>query len=160
VNGKKVCEHEGGFTSFNCDVTKVVHAGANFVVAAEDNMRLEDGVPGLETDWWNYGGLTKAVSLIEVPESFIDQYDLHLARGDGSTIARGDGSTIEGWAHLEVEIAELEAKTSAVAGEDGRAAILLTVSNLERWSRETPKLYKVEVHAGQDAIEDLIGFRL
>jgi beta-glucuronidase len=49
VNGQKVCEHEGGFTSFNCDVTATVHAGANFVVAAVDNTRHEDGVPTLKT---------------------------------------------------------------------------------------------------------------
>ena len=84
VNGQKVCEHEGGFTAFNCDVTAAIHAGSNFVVAAVDNTRHEDDVPGLETDWWNYGGLTREVSLIEVPETFIDQYDLHLDRGEGS----------------------------------------------------------------------------
>jgi beta-glucuronidase len=160
VNGKKVCEHEGGFTSFNCDVTAAVHDGDNFVIAAVENTRLEDGVPGLETDWWNYGGLTRTVSLIEVPEAFIDQYDLHLARGEGSTI--------EGWVHVdggqpgekvEVEIPELAASASAVTGEDGRATIHLAVSNLVRWSPETPRLYKVKVRAGQDALEDLIGFR-
>ena len=75
VNGQKVCEHEGGYTSFNCEVTAAIHAGDNFVVAAVDNTRHEDGVPTLETDWWNYGGLTRSVSLIEVPEAFIDQYD-------------------------------------------------------------------------------------
>ena len=58
-----------------------MHAGSNFVVAAVDNTRHEDNVPTLETDWWNYGGLTREVSLIEVPETFIDQYDLHLERG-------------------------------------------------------------------------------
>ena len=66
VNGKKVCEHEGGYTSFNCDVTTQVHAGANFVVAAVDNTRHEDNVPTLQTDWWNYGGLTRTVSLISI----------------------------------------------------------------------------------------------
>jgi beta-glucuronidase len=160
VNGEKVCEHEGGFTSFNCEVTAAVHAGGNFVVAAVDNTRHEDGVPTLKTDWWNYGGLTRAVSLIEVPEVFIDQYDLHLSRAEGSQI--------DGWVHVEggepgtkveVEIPELGAKASAVAGEDGRARIHLAVQKLERWSPETPKLYKVQVRAGQDAIEDLIGFR-
>jgi beta-glucuronidase len=160
VNGKKVCEHEGGFTSFNCDVTAAVQDGDNFVIAAVDNTRLEDGVPGLETDWWNYGGLTRYVSLIEVPEAFIDQYDLHLARGEGSTI--------EGWVHVdggqpgakvEVEIPKLAASTSAVAGEDGRAAIHFAAPNLVRWSPENPRLYKVNVRAGQDALEDLIGFR-
>ena len=160
VNGQKVCEHEGGFTSFNCDVTAAVQAGGNFVVAAVDNTRLADGVPTLKTDWWNYGGLTRVVSLIEVPEIFIDQYDLHLSRTEGSQV--------EGWVHVEggepgtrvqVEIPELGARTSAVAGEDGRASIHLPVQGLERWSPETPRLYKVQLRAGQDAIEDLIGFR-
>ena len=86
VNGQKVCEHEGGFTSFNCDVTAAIHTGDNFVVAAVDNTRHEDSVPTLQTDWWNYGGLTRTVSLIEVPDTFIDRYDLHLRRGEGSVI--------------------------------------------------------------------------
>jgi beta-glucuronidase len=160
VNGKKVCQHEGGFTSFNCDVTAVVHAGDNFVVAAVDNTRHEDGVPGLETDWWNYGGLTKAVSLIEVPDAFIDQYDLHLARGEGSNI--------EGWVHVEngqpgtkveVKILELGATSTAVIGEDERAAIHFAAQGLEHWSPETPKLYKIRISAGKDTVDDLIGFR-
>jgi beta-glucuronidase len=160
VNGQKVCEHEGGFTAINCDVTQAVHTGANFVVAAVDNTRQEDGVPGLETDWWNYGGLTREVSLIEVPETFIDQYDLHLTRGAGTVI--------EGWVHVmggqpgekvEVEIPELGAKQAATTGEDGRAALRFSVQGLERWSPETPKLYKVTVRAGQDSIDELMGFR-
>jgi beta-glucuronidase len=160
VNGTKVCEHEGGFTSFNCEVTGAVHAGDNFVVAAVDNTRHEDGVPTLKTDWWNYGGLTRTVSLIEVPEAFIDQYDLHLARGEGSVI--------EGWVHVqggqpgalvEMEIPELAAKTSGITGDDGRAAFRMEAKGLARWSPETPKLYKVTLRAGRDVIEDLIGFR-
>lgn len=95
VNRKKVCEHEGGFTAFNCDVTSAVHAGSNFVVAAVDNTRHEDGVPTLQTDWWNYGGLTREVSLIEVPEVFIEQYDVHLSRTEDSVI--------EGWVKVDGE---------------------------------------------------------
>ncbi len=160
VNGKKVCEHEGGYTAFNCEVTSVIHGGDNFVVAAVDNTRREDNVPTLETDWWNYGGLTREVSLIEVPEAFIDQYDVHLERGGSSEIA--------GWVHVagakpgdgvEVEIPELGARSSATTGEDGRAALHFEVKGLERWSPETPKLYKVVLRAGTDSIEELIGFR-
>jgi beta-glucuronidase len=160
VNGKKVCEHEGGFTSFNCEMTSVVHDGNNFVVAAVDNTRHEDNVPTLETDWWNYGGLTREVSLIEVPDTFIDQYDLHLSR-------REDNS-IEGWVHVaggkpgdkaEVEIAELGGEASAAIGEDGRATIQFRVQGLQRWSPENAKLYKVTLRAGQDSIDELMGFR-
>jgi beta-glucuronidase len=172
VNGKKVCEHEGGYTSFNCDVTDAIHAGGNFIVAAVDNTRLADGVPTLKTDWWNYGGLTRTVSLIEVPEVFIDQYDVHLSRAPETKITpHGNdlgiiGSLhlahIDGWIHVEggnagdkvqVEIPELRSAGSGVLSAEGRAP------NLERWSPNTPKLYKVKLSAGQDAIEDLIGFR-
>ena len=160
VNGQKVCEHEGGYTSFNCEITATVHSGSNFVVAAVDNTRHEDGVPTLETDWWNYGGLTRLVSLIEVPEAFIDQYDLHLSR----TV----DSQIEGWVHVKdgqpgakvgVEIPELGVRTFSTVGEGGRADVLMSATALERWSPETPKLYKIIVTAGQDSITDLIGFR-
>ncbi len=160
VNGAKVCEHEGGFTAFNCDVTRTVHAGSNFIVAAVDNTRREDNLPTLETDWWNYGGLTRAVSLIEVPDAFIDQYDLHLEQGEGSVI--------KGWVHVvggvgsekvEVEIPELAARTSATTDNDGRAAIEFAVKGLERWSPATPKLYRVAVRAGTDSIDELMGFR-
>jgi beta-glucuronidase len=165
VNGKKVCEHEGGYTSFNCDITGVVHDGANFVVAAVDNTRRPDNVPTLETDWWNYGGLTRETSLIVVPDQFIDQYDLHLSH---SAAGASNDSVIEGWVHLigaqpgasvDVEIPELHAKTRAVVGNGDRALIHLSVQGLERWSPESPRLYKVNLRAGQDAIDELMGFR-
>jgi beta-glucuronidase len=160
VNGQKVCEHEGGFTSFNCEITQAVHPGNNFIVAAVDNTRHEDNVPTLQTDWWNYGGLTREVSLIEVPESFIDQYDLHLSRTE-------DG-VIEGWVQVtgatagekvQVQIPDLHASATADMSSDGRATVHFNVKGLERWSPETPKLYKVVIQAGQDSIDELIGFR-
>lgn len=160
VNGKKVCEHEGGYTAFNCEVTQVVHPGDNFIVAAVDNTRSEDNVPTLQTDWWNYGGITREISLITVPSIFIDQYDLHLSRTEDSVI--------EGWVHVagagadspvQVEIPELHASTRSMTDANGRAAIHFAVQGLERWSPESPKLYAVKLHSEADSIDELMGFR-
>ena len=160
VNGQKVCEHEGGFTAFNCEVTQTLHSGDNFVVAAVDNTRRADNMPTLQTDWWNYGGLTREVSLIEVPEAFIDQYDLHLDRGEGSVLS--------GWVHVlgahpgdkvDVTIPEIHASATAQIGDDARALIRIPVQGLQRWSPESPKLYKVQIRAGADTIDELMGFR-
>ena len=105
-------------------------------------------------------GLTREISLISVPDQFIDQYDLHLNRGEGSVI--------EGWVHVvgaqpgasvEVEIPELRAKATATVGDKGRALMQFSVQGLVRWSPKTPKLYKVNLRAGQDAITELMGFR-
>lgn len=160
VNGKKVCEHEGGFTSFDCEVTATLHDGQNFIVAAVDSTRLADGVPTQQTDWWNYGGLTRDVSLVEVPEGFIDEYDLHLDRATRSRI--------EGWVHVEgakpgrsvsVAIPELKLSATATMDDRKRAHFQIPTNHLTLWSPETPKLYRVQLRTGDDSIEDEIGFR-
>ena len=164
VNGQKICQHEGGFTAFDCDATAALKPGANFIVLAVDNTRLADGVPTLKTDWWNYGGLHRDVSLVEVPQQFIDDYDLHLSRTNHAAI--------EGWVHVEgaapsssveVAIPELHAHAKSTVGEGGRAPVTLTAKGMTLWSPETPKLYKVELVAGTgdsaDRLEDEMGFR-
>ena len=160
VNGRKVCEHEGGFTSFDCEVTAALHDGENFIVAAVDNTRLADGVPTLQTDWWNYGGLTRDIFLVAVPDAFIDEYDLHLDRATHSRI--------EGWVHVEgakpaqsvsIAIPELKLIAAAQLGDSNRAQFQIPAGNLTLWSPERPKLYKVQLRSGADTIEDEIGFR-
>ena len=160
INGQKAGEHEGGFTPFDCEVTQLLKDGANFVVIAVDNSRLTDGIPTLQTDWWNYGGITRDVALVEVPEQFIDDFDLHLKRGTENTI--------EGWVHIDgaghgnqvtVGIPELDVNEAATVGTDGRATFAFRASNLVAWSPENPRLYRVNIRAGQDELDDEIGFR-
>jgi len=165
VNGTKVCEHEGGFTAFNCEVTSALKPGSNFVIATVDNTRHEDGVPTTQTDWFNYGGLTREVSLIAVPDEFIDQYDLHLSKTNPDTI--------EGWVHVvggsagdavTVNVAAdgpepKYAGENAKIGDDGKAAVGFEAPGLELWSPERPKLYKIVLEAGTDSVSDEIGFR-
>src|SRR5450755_25263 len=146
VNTEKVCEHEGGFTPFDCEVTKTVHDGNNFVVVAADNTREADGVPTLQTDWWNYGGLTRDVSLVEVPDQFVDDYDLHLSRTDHKLI--------EGYVHVEgapagtivaIRIPELRVSAKGSLNDNGRAEFTIPVTRLSLWSPQNPKLYRVKI---------------
>jgi beta-glucuronidase len=160
VNGKKACEHEGGFTPFDCEVTALVKDGDNFVVIHVNDQRKRDGVPTLNTDWWNYGGLTRDVSLIETPETFVDDYSLQLQTTDASTIA--------GWVHVvgagagtpvTVKIPELNPTQNATTDAQGKATFSFKATNLQRWSPGNPKLYAVEISAGGDHLRDSIGFR-
>jgi len=162
VNGNAVCEHEGGFTGFDCEVTRALRDGNNFAVIAVDSTRLSDGVPTLKTDWWNYGGLTREVSLVEVPDRFIDEFDLHLKRGTTYEI--------EGWVHIvgatpgsEIKLTlEKEGRSNGITAktaQDGRAQIHLVDANLQLWAPEHPVLYRVILAAGEDRLEDEMGFR-
>ena len=160
VNGQHICDHEGGFTPFDCEVTAALKSGQNSVVINVDNTRIADGVPTLNTDWWNYGGLTRDVSLVTVPDSFIDDYDLHLSRADHKTI--------EGYVHVEhaaagakirVSIPELKVDTEAVTDASGRAAVSLKPQGLQPWEPGAPKLYKIALSSGPDSLTDEMGFR-
>ncbi|HWY71196.1 MAG TPA: glycoside hydrolase family 2 TIM barrel-domain containing protein [Terriglobales bacterium] len=160
VNGQKACEHEGGFTPFDCEITNDVHDGNNFAVIAVDNTRHADGVPTLQTDWWNYGGLTRDVSLVEVPGTFIDDYSLQLKRGTKTEL--------EGWVHIDsaspgatvtLAIPEQKLTQTSTIQDDGRARFEFHAGNLELWSPEHPKLYRVQIRSGQDSLEDEVGFR-
>ena len=172
VNGRNLCAHEGGFTSFDCEATSALKDGDNSIVIAVENDRRRDRVPTLKTDWWNYGGLTGEVSLVSVPQSYIDDESLTLDKGanraaNGSAAAGGE-DRITGYVHLvgaqpgqsvALRIPALHVEQTAKVDAEGRAAVDFRVKGLERWSPDRPKLYAVEWKAGADALKDEVGFR-
>jgi len=159
LNGKKLGEHVGGYTPFNFEVIDQVAEGENSLVVEVDNTRRDAGVPSIHTDWWNYGGLTRSVQLIEVPETFIEDYSLQLSRTDPNELAVSvqvngakAGSTV--WIHIPT----LGVKQSATTDASGRATFHFPAKP-ELWSSDKPKLYRVIVSADNDTVTDEIGFR-
>ncbi len=158
LNDVHVCDHEGGFTPFDCDITSALKDGSNSVVIAVENARALDRVPTIKSDWWNYGGLTREVSVVEVPEEFIDDESLYLTKsGDIEGDVHVTGAAAG--AKLTVRIPELHIEQTAVLRDDGGAKFTLHPQGLERWSPETPRLYKAEFTAGDDHLTDEVGFR-
>jgi len=163
LNGMKLGEHVGGFTPFNFEVTDKILNGKNSVVVEVDNTRRPEGVPGIHTDWWNYGGLTRGVKLIEVPETFIENFKLQLARGRSDQVAgwvqlRGGGQ--EG-AEVTMEIHRgdlLVTAQKARTDASGYTSFEFPVQ-LELWSPDHPQLYEVRISAAGDHLTDQIGFR-
>jgi beta-glucuronidase len=159
LNGEKLGEHEGGFTAFNFEVTNLLRDGENFLIVEVNNMRRVDGVPALKFDWWNYGGITGDVSLVELPETFIQDYFVQLAKD-----TRGE---IAGWVQLNgaqsaqkvtLEIPEAGVHQAVTTDAAGRASFRVSV-RLDLWSPEHPKLYDVVLSSGADTVHDQIGFR-
>ncbi len=159
LNGHKLGVHEGGFTPFDFEVTTLLKPKDNFLVVKVDNTRLRDGIPTLNTDWWNYGGITREVSLIEEPQTFIRDYLVQLKKNDAKTLAgfvQLDGAT-EG-EPVQIEIPELGIKQT-FATRQGRADFEIKLTGLSYWSPPSPKLYEVFVSIKQQRLRELIGFR-
>jgi beta-glucuronidase len=87
LNGVKLGIHEGGFTPFNFEISSIIKAKDNFLVVKVDNVRHKEAVPTLNTDWFNYGGITRDVILIEEPKSFVQDYMIQIKKGYKNTIS-------------------------------------------------------------------------
>lgn len=157
LNGEKLGEHTGGFTPFSFEITRLVKERGNFVVVKADNKRCLECVPTLNTDWWNYGGLTRSVAIIEIPGTFLEDYAVHLKKaGEISGWVKLNGPRLQ--EYVSVEIPELNAGTSVQTDASGSARFALR-ADVSPWSPEHPKLYRVRISAGGDTVCENIGFR-
>ena len=158
LNGEKLGKHIGGYTPFNFEITKNIHDGENSLVVQVDNERYSEGVPEKTFDWWNFGGITRPVTLIETPATFIRDYSIQL---------NDDKNDIEGWVQLDgnnldgkitIGIPELRIKHTVNPDAVGKATFEIKAKP-EYWSPETPKLYTVNITSELDKISEDIGFR-
>lgn len=168
LNGKRIASHEGGFTPFQIDVTGNVVAGDNFLVVETNNRRSPDAIPAMSFDWWNYGGITRDVMLVSVPETYIKDYKVQLDKNEADRInayVRMSDAVPEGSAVM-LSIPELNVSKKLELDKDGFGELSFRVKKLQRWSPESPKLYDVSLSyapaggsGAGDAVSEQIGFR-
>lgn len=164
VNGTIVGKHTGGYTPFNFEVTSLLKKGTNTVIAKVDNKRKVEGVPTVNSDWWNYGGITRSVYIIETPASFVREYNVQLKKGTADTI--------EGWVKMEgakggevvnVKVPELSVSIDLTVDAAGFASFEKKIkgkkNKISLWCPENPKLYGVEISTSDDKLSDRVGFR-
>ena len=160
LNGQKIGIHIGGFTPFSFEVTKQLQSGTNSLVVRVNNQRSKDAVPTLNTDWWNYGGLTRAVDLVRTPTKFIADHRIWLESEETKIIS---GSVAIAGAKegdiVQLAIGELNQKLVSRTGVDGQASFRFAATNVLLWSPDHPKLYTVEISCGGEKIAEPIGFR-
>ncbi|MBK3518209.1 glycoside hydrolase family 2 protein [Carboxylicivirga marina] len=161
VNGKKLGTHKGGFTPFNFEMTHVLRAKDNFVVVRVDNKRAADEVPTLNTDWWNYGGITRDVTVYALSKTFIEDYSIQLDK-ENNKLLKGyiqlNGKENAN-AKVHVKIPELKINKGFTSNANGKVEVSIPVRKLDYWSDTNPKLYEVNIESDSDAITDKIGFR-
>ncbi|MFC4210509.1 glycoside hydrolase family 2 protein [Pedobacter lithocola] len=160
LNGKKIGTHKGGFTPFQFEVTGKLKAGSNSLVVKADNTRKPDEIPTVNTDWWNYGGITRDVYLAELPEHFISDYKLQLEKGSNNSLSFSL-KLADAFAGQEVSltIPELNLKKDYKTDSEGKISEAFIWNNLSLWSPESPKLYTVNIKSANENINDKIGFR-
>jgi beta-glucuronidase len=163
INGQYLGSHHVGFTPFNFEITNKLKPTNNTLVVRVDNRRRAEDVPAMRTDWWNYGGITRDVAILETPSTFIRAWEVQLSK---------DATKATGWIQLDGPNAhdqeckitigsESPIKVNVKAGAHGIATFAIPWSNnLALWSPESPVLHQVNISTSSgDQAQDKIGFR-
>ncbi len=159
LNGAEMGSHEGGFLPFQFDITPFVKEGDNDVVVMVNNDRKKENIPAMNFDWWNYGGITRDVFLVQTSKSFIADYKIQLKKGTNSILTgfvRLNG--VQAAQKVEIKIPELKINKTASTNDAGEVSFEIPAKP-QLWNPENPKLYSVHFVFGNDTIVDDIGFR-
>ena len=169
VNGVHKMRHEGGYSTWRCDITREIKAGRKtFLAVAVDNGINETIYPQV-ADFTFYGGLYRDVNLICVKESHFD-LSYHGSPAIRVTpIINGRDALVKVRTfvtgrkeHHKFQYIIRNAKDEILADVTGNASkAQITILNAHLWNgRKDPYLYSVQVNLlDGDEILDTVSTR-
>ena len=160
INGILIGKHIGGFTPFNFDITSKIKNGENYIIIKIDNKRKKENIPTLIFDWWNYGGITRDVYLIETNPIYIQNYHFLLNKQNTKQISfKIQLNSKEKNQEIEIIIPELGISEIFRTDPYGNISGILNPKKLILWTPKNPKLYSIILKLGNEELYDKIGFR-
>lgn len=153
LNGAFLGNHYGGSTPFCVELTEALKPGQNWLMLCVNNTRTRDRVPMRNTDWFNYGGVYREVTLYDLPSVVIRDLFVRLEGNAIRVSVAVDGACAS--ARFSIPELGIDAELPLIAG---KGDVTLAASP-ELWSPDNPKLYDVSLTAGEDQVQDRVGFR-
>jgi len=170
VNGEFVRDHFGGFTKWECDITKLVKPSEEAILTVEITDRTDDISFASGYAKHQIGGILRDVELVALPIQnfkklyFETNFDENYEKADLIVFYELTQSTP---AKLKVEILDnrneiVESTENEVSLPVGKLAV--PVKNPEKWDAEHPVLYTVVTTLIENGVETMkttrkIGFR-
>lgn len=155
VNGNKVREHNGGFTSWKCDITPYVKAGEKAWITVEVTDRKDEISYGSGYAKHQIGGILRTVSLLALPSNYPEQLkietELDADYNNSELKIYGKLNTSSNNALLKLSL--YDAENNEILLENNELQLNdetnFTISNQllspEKWDAEHPNLYKLKV---------------
>lgn len=178
LDGELLGTHEGGFLPFAFDVTERLRAGGahRLTVRVEHGLSLErtpvggrpatspfQGYPSTSFDFFPFGGLTRPVRLLRVPETALVDLSVATPVTNGRGAVTVNGRVVAGGDSVTVRVRETDIATT-VPLTDGAFAAALDLPDARLWSPADPHLQTLEIsvhEAGQvlDVYTQPVGIR-
>ncbi len=145
LNGKKLCRHEGGYSTFRVDLTGELMEENNLVITV-DNSENETVYPQ-QADFTFYGGLYRDVNLIMVPRK---HFELSKDGTPGIRVTpivnlrdRTAEVTVETWQNGGSVSFRVNGEEKTVKSSDGYAKAVFSITDVHLWDGvDDPYLYE------------------
>ena len=170
INGKKVGEHDGGYTSFYFDITNYIKTELSKIkieVRVQDNCAKDGAAIGKQGNprggvfYVRTGGIWQTVWVESVPNNYIKDvkitplYDIHSV--SFFMTIEGD-QTYNNTGYIKIFDNEDKIINSSSIIPNIQQNITIH-ENFKSWSPEVPYLYKVEYIYGEDIVRSYFGMR-
>lgn len=147
LNGKEVCTHDGGYSTFRKDITGLLEDQNHLIVYVDNSVNTR--VYPQKADFTFYGGIYRDVELLTVSK---EHFDLDHFGGQGIRVTpkvegKDANILVETWNNApeaEVEVILYDAGGKVIAQGNGTKAAL-HVENVHLWNGvKDPYLYTVK----------------
>jgi beta-galactosidase len=149
VNGKKACEHKGGYTPFKADVTELLVDGENRIFVMVDSTERRDIPPnGFVVDYLTYGGIYREVYLEEREQNFVDMAFAHVGNDELKLhlfLDKKESRDTE-FRFSVIKDAKLVHSFERNLDLQKDEYELSEIVQLETWTLDDPVLYDLEIH--------------
>ena len=147
INGRVAGTHEGGYSTFRVDITKLLTSPKNFLEVTVDNSESKTAYPGF-ADFTFYGGLYRGVNLIyDVPETHFSLTDFGskgvyvTPKMNGDVYVKAVVTGYHTGVTVRYDVLDATGKVVATAGDKEK----LHVDNPTLWNgMENPYLYTLK----------------
>ena len=167
VDGRHYGNHYGGQLEFGFDVPGIGTGKHEMVVRVDNTVDMAMTIPHSCSDWYNYGGICRPVSVIELGEcnirDMVIKYELNLEKKSAivnvaTTIFTKKAVTDT--LRITIDNECVYEKEITVNGMCEHLAEDIVVDNIRLWGIYQPNLYYVTVTFGGEDLTDRTGFRV
>jgi beta-glucuronidase len=170
VDGRRVCDHVGGFTRYHGDFQPGSAGEVQIVVLVDNRINYQRCPLHLEYfDWYHYGGIARGCELHRLGEVWIDDVQVRTDSYADRLISlsvrygcAGDVSSLPKGEELDLEITcagKTVHRALPLEGTGGAADVMLELPGAALWSPQAPCLHDLCVRLAGDDWRQRIGIR-
>ena len=165
VDGKHVAYHYGAFCEFKVDLAGIGKGKHLLVVKVGAELNMTDSVPSLNTDWFNYGGIIRAVEVHSLKDCKLDFYTDYELDVENKSAVLNVYTDVPPYKNALNDTYKIYIDGKEVHSEELTVESATTVKtsikleNLKLWDIGQGNLYTITVEYCGDDLSDRIGFR-